>query len=109
MSDRCFVDTDEIEPRYKVSFWDALILQAAESSGAALLYSEDLAAGQRYGALRVVNPHADSAALSFRFHFLTRFRRARRRAACDLAHYFHLIGCAAQTSTARGTNPGHSK
>jgi len=64
MSDRCFVDTDGIEPRYKVSFWDALILQAAESSGAALLYSEDLAAGQRYGALRVVNPLADSAALS---------------------------------------------
>jgi predicted nucleic acid-binding protein len=54
----------EIELRYKVSFWDALILQAAESSGVALLYSEDLAAGQRYGALRVVNPLADSAPLS---------------------------------------------
>ena len=35
----------EIEERYKVSFWDALILQAAESAGAAALYSEDLAAG----------------------------------------------------------------
>ena len=46
----------EIEVRYKVSFWDALILQAAESSGAAVLYSEDLATGQRYGALHVVNP-----------------------------------------------------
>jgi predicted nucleic acid-binding protein len=46
----------EIELRYQTSFWDALILQAAESSGAAILYSEDLAAGQKYGAVRVVNP-----------------------------------------------------
>jgi len=34
----------------------ALILQAAESCGAAVLYSEDLASGQRYGAVEVVNP-----------------------------------------------------
>ena len=46
----------EIEARYKTSFWDALILQAAEQSGAAILYSEDLAAKQSYGTVRVVNP-----------------------------------------------------
>lgn len=46
----------EIEVRYKTSFWDALVLQAAESCGAAILYSEDLAAGQKYGTIRVVNP-----------------------------------------------------
>ena len=46
----------EIELRYKTSFWDAMILQAAESAGADVLYSEDLAAGQAYGAIRVVNP-----------------------------------------------------
>jgi predicted nucleic acid-binding protein len=46
----------DIEARYKTSFWDALILQAAEASGASILYSEDLAKGQRYGAIRVVNP-----------------------------------------------------
>jgi predicted nucleic acid-binding protein len=46
----------EIEVRYKTSFWDALILQAAEQSGAAVLYSEDLSAGQKYAAVRVVNP-----------------------------------------------------
>lgn len=45
-----------IESRYKVSFWDALILQAAGSAGAAVLYSEDLAEGQTYGEVRVVNP-----------------------------------------------------
>ena len=48
----------EIEVRYKTSFWDALIIQAAEQSGAAILYSEDLAAKQSYGAVRVVNPLA---------------------------------------------------
>ncbi|MGE5724290.1 MAG: PIN domain-containing protein [Acidobacteriota bacterium] len=46
----------DIEARYKISFWDALIVQAAESSGVAILYSEDLASGQSYGSVRVVNP-----------------------------------------------------
>ncbi len=46
----------EIEVRYQTSFWDALVLQAAESSGASVLYSEDFAAGQKYGAVQVVNP-----------------------------------------------------
>lgn len=45
-----------IEVRYKTSFWDALILQAAGISGASILYSEDLAPGQRYGGVQVVNP-----------------------------------------------------
>jgi predicted nucleic acid-binding protein len=49
----------EIEVRYKTSFWDALVLHAAESSGAAVLYSEDLAHGQNYGPVQVVNPLAD--------------------------------------------------
>ena len=34
----------DIEVRYKISFWDALIVQAAEEAGASVLYSEDLAA-----------------------------------------------------------------
>jgi predicted nucleic acid-binding protein len=46
----------DIEVRYKISFWDALVLQAAESSGATVLYSEDLSAGQHYGSIQVVNP-----------------------------------------------------
>lgn len=45
-----------IEARYQISFWDALIVQAAERSGAAILYSEDLSDGQTYGSVRVVNP-----------------------------------------------------
>jgi predicted nucleic acid-binding protein len=46
----------EIEARYKISFWDALIVQAAESGEAEVLYSEDLADGQKYGGVRAVNP-----------------------------------------------------
>jgi predicted nucleic acid-binding protein len=49
----------EIELRYKTSFWDALILQAAETSGADVLYSEDLSVGQKYGTVEVVNPLAE--------------------------------------------------
>jgi len=48
----------EIELRHKISFWDALVIQAAESAGAGVLYSEDLAAGQKYSSVRVVNPLA---------------------------------------------------
>ena len=46
----------EIEIRYQISFWDALILQAAESAGASVVYSEDLGVGQKYGSVQVVNP-----------------------------------------------------
>jgi predicted nucleic acid-binding protein len=48
----------DIEARYKISFWDALILHAAAHAGASILYSEDLAAGQSYGGIQVVNPFA---------------------------------------------------
>lgn len=46
----------ELEVRYQISFWDALIVQAAQASGAEILYSEDLSDGQAYGSVRVVNP-----------------------------------------------------
>ena len=45
-----------IEEQYQISFWDALILAAAESAGAEVLYTEDLNDGQQYGAIRVENP-----------------------------------------------------
>jgi predicted nucleic acid-binding protein len=52
----------EFEERYRVSFWDALILQAAEAAGVDVLFSEDLSAGQKYGSFRVVNPFASTSA-----------------------------------------------
>jgi predicted nucleic acid-binding protein len=50
------IEAFDIQVRHQVSFWDALILQAAEVSGAELLYSEDFSSGQSYGMIRVVNP-----------------------------------------------------
>jgi len=46
----------ELERRYQISFWDAMIVQAAESAGCEMLYSEDLSHGQEYGGVLVVNP-----------------------------------------------------
>lgn len=40
----------------QVSFWDALILSAAENSACAVLLSEDVNPGQRYAGVRVENP-----------------------------------------------------
>jgi predicted nucleic acid-binding protein len=52
----------EIERRYQMSFWDALIIQAAEESGAEVLYSEDLNHQQRYGSVTVLNPFVQESA-----------------------------------------------
>jgi predicted nucleic acid-binding protein len=46
----------ELEERYQISFWDALVIHAAQTAGADVLYSEDLSNRQRYGELQVVNP-----------------------------------------------------
>jgi predicted nucleic acid-binding protein len=46
----------EMRDRYQISFWDGLILAAAESGGAEILYTEDLNDGQRYGAVEARNP-----------------------------------------------------
>jgi predicted nucleic acid-binding protein len=50
------LEAAELEERYRLSFWDALIVHAAGVSGAETLYSEDLSHGQAYGAVRVLNP-----------------------------------------------------
>ncbi len=46
----------EIEQRYQLSFWDAMIVQAAESAECIVLYSEDFSHGQEYCGVLVVNP-----------------------------------------------------
>jgi predicted nucleic acid-binding protein len=46
----------EIEAKYHISFWDALIVNAAQTAECTILYSEDLNHGQIFGAVRVVNP-----------------------------------------------------
>ncbi len=46
----------EFALRYGISYWDGAIVAAAECLGAGTLYTEDLSHGQRYGAVRVINP-----------------------------------------------------
>lgn len=46
----------QIEQRYGISFWDALIVAAAEAGGADVLLTEDLNDGQHYGAVLARNP-----------------------------------------------------
>jgi predicted nucleic acid-binding protein len=55
-SEHSIVEAIRIEERFGLSFWDALILQAAQSSGAGTLYTEDLNHGQRYGSVEAANP-----------------------------------------------------
>ena len=45
-----------LESRWQISLWDAMILAAAESSGARELLSEDFNHGQNYGQVSVINP-----------------------------------------------------
>ena len=45
-----------LSSRFKVSYWDAAIIVAAQALEATTLYSEDLNAGQAFGPVRVVNP-----------------------------------------------------
>jgi len=42
--------------RYKISWWDALVLNSAIEVGCSVLWTEDLADGQRYGSVIVRNP-----------------------------------------------------
>jgi len=50
------LDAIDLERRHRLSFWDALILQAALESEAQVLLSEDFQHGRRYGDLKVANP-----------------------------------------------------
>ncbi len=52
----------DLQVLHQLSFWDALILQAARHSGCEQLLSEDLQSGAVIGGLRVVNPFAPVAA-----------------------------------------------
>ena len=46
----------EAKKRWKISYWDAAVIEAARTSGCGEVLSEDLSAGQDYGGVRVVNP-----------------------------------------------------
>ena len=46
----------EIEQRYRIGWWDSLIVAAAQLQHCTVLLSEDLQAGICFGPVRVVNP-----------------------------------------------------
>ena len=48
----------ETHKRYRIAYWDALIVVAAERAGCVEVLSEDLNAGQRYHDVVVTNPFA---------------------------------------------------
>ena len=48
----------DLEERLTLSFWDALILEAAQRAGASLLLSEDFQHGRTIGGTRIENPFA---------------------------------------------------
>ena len=58
-------DTDDllaaidIQRRYQISFWDAMIVRSANALGCDVLWSEDLNAGQVYGRVELKNPFTD--------------------------------------------------
>jgi predicted nucleic acid-binding protein len=47
-----------VQQRWRLAFWDSLVIAAAQQGGISTLWSEDLAPGQDYGGVRVVNPLA---------------------------------------------------
>ena len=50
------VRATEIAEVWHVSFWDAMIVAAAEQSGAEQLLTEDLTPGQKIAGISIVNP-----------------------------------------------------
>ena len=48
----------ELEERFQLSFWDALIVAAAAAAGADEILSEDLSHGQRIDGVLIQNPFA---------------------------------------------------
>ncbi|MDD5059052.1 MAG: PIN domain-containing protein [Sideroxydans sp.] len=52
------IRASEIADAWQTSFWDGMIIAAAERSGASELLTEDLQSGQRIAGLIVINPFA---------------------------------------------------
>jgi predicted nucleic acid-binding protein len=52
------VAAGELDERESLSFWDALIIEAASRAGVIQLLSEDLPAGRQFNGVRVVDPFA---------------------------------------------------
>ncbi len=49
----------DIHRLHRLSFWDALIVRMAQKTACAVLYSEDMNAGQMIAGVRIINPFAE--------------------------------------------------
>jgi predicted nucleic acid-binding protein len=54
------VAASQLEERHSLSFWDALIVEAARRAGATRLVTEDLQSGRRLAGMLVDNPFAST-------------------------------------------------
>ena len=45
-----------LQRRYRISWWDALVIQSASELGCQVLWTEDLTHGHKYGGVTVKNP-----------------------------------------------------
>jgi len=50
------ITASQLEERHRLSFRDALVVEAARVAGATRLATEDLQAGRRFGRVRIENP-----------------------------------------------------
>ena len=50
-----------LESQFRLAFWDALILAAAEAAGATILFTEGFSHGRAYGPVHAVNPFLNPA------------------------------------------------
>jgi predicted nucleic acid-binding protein len=50
------VAASQLEQRHSLSFWDALIVEAARRAGATRLVTEDLQSGRRLAGMLIDNP-----------------------------------------------------
>jgi predicted nucleic acid-binding protein len=55
-SPRLFVQGLRLSEKYRLAWYDSLIVAAALESNCTILYTEDLQHGQRFGELRINNP-----------------------------------------------------
>ena len=64
VNDRVLENAWHIQDRFQISWWDALVVSAAQLADCRYLLTEDLQENQEFGSLRVTNPfHVEPTSL----------------------------------------------
>lgn len=53
---RDIINAIDLQQRYRISFWDAMIITSAVQLGCSMIWSEDLNHGQVYEGVKLLNP-----------------------------------------------------